>query len=98
MKAKFAALVLGVAAAGVLLAPAVGFTSAAEAGKCVTKRGKGYAWTEDMAKFQAWEIIAQLSGNWPIQTDTFRNERYKCSKAKDGSGYTCLSWIDVCKS
>jgi hypothetical protein len=49
-----------------------------------------------MAKFQAWEIVAQLSGNWPIQTDTFRNERYKCSK--DGDGYTCLSWIDVCKS
>jgi hypothetical protein len=49
-----------------------------------------------MAKFQAWEIVAQLSGNWPIQTDTFRNERYKCKK--DGDGYTCLSWIDVCKS
>jgi len=90
MKAKFAALVLGLAAAGALLAPA------AEAAGCVTKRGKGWAWTEDMARFQAWEIVAQLSGNWPIQTDKFRNERYKCKK--DGSGYTCLSWIDVCKS
>jgi hypothetical protein len=49
-----------------------------------------------MAKFQAWEIVAQLSGNWPIQTDTFRNERYQCKK--DGDGYTCLSWIDVCTS
>ena len=48
-----------------------------------------------MAKFQAWEIVAQLSGNWPIQSNTFRNERYM---QKDGSGYTCLSWIDVCKS
>ncbi|MEI9900342.1 MAG: hypothetical protein WDN31_09705 [Hyphomicrobium sp.] len=65
MKAKVAALVLGAAAAAVLLAPVAGFVSPAEASKCVTKRGKGYAWTEDMAKFQAWEIVAQLSGNWP---------------------------------
>ncbi len=35
-----------------------------------------------MAKFQAWEIVAQLSGNWPIQTDTFRNERYKCTQGR----------------
>ena len=96
MKVKVAALVLGLAAAGVLLAPVAGFVSSAEAARCVTKRGKGWAWTQDMAKFQAWEIVAQLSGNWPIQTDTFRNERYKCKK--DGDGYTCLSWIDVCKS
>ena len=66
MKAKVAALVLGLAAAGVLLAPAAGFVSPVEAARCVTKRGKGWAWTQDMAKFQAWEIIAQLSGNWPI--------------------------------
>lgn len=95
MKLKLAALVLGLAAAGAVLVPS-GFVSTAEAGKCVTKRGKGWAWTEDLARFQAWEIVAQLSGNWPIQTDTFRNERYKCKK--DGDGYTCLSWIDVCKS
>lgn len=96
MKTKIAALALGLAAAAVLLTPATGYIAPAEAGKCVTKRGKGWAWTEDMAKFQAWEIVAQLSGNWPIQSDAFRNERYKCKK--DGSGYTCLSWIDVCKS
>ena len=60
-----------------------------------TKHGKGWAFTEDLARFQAWEIVAQLSGNWPIQTDAFRNERYRCKP--DGSGYTCLSTIDVCK-
>jgi hypothetical protein len=96
MKAKIVAVILGLAAVGVLLAQMTGFVSSAEAARCVTKRGKGWAWTQDMAKFQAWEIVAQLSGNWPIQTDTFRNERYQCKK--DGDGYTCLSWIDVCKS
>jgi hypothetical protein len=95
MKGKVAAIALCLAV-GALLVPATGFVASAEAGRCVTKRGKGWAWTQDMAKFQAWEIVAQLSGNWPIQTDTFRNERYKCTK--DGDGYTCLSWIDVCKS
>jgi hypothetical protein len=89
MNAKLAAILLALAAAGLQLVP-----SAAQAG-CTTKNGKGWAWTEDLARFQAWEIVAQVTGNWPIQTDTFRNERYKCKP--DGNGYTCLSWIDVCK-
>ena len=96
MKIKVAA-VLGLSAVGMLIAPFAGYvTSADAAARCVTKRGKGWAWTEDMARFQPWEIVAQLSGNWPIATDKLRTERYKCKK--DGSGYTCLSWIDICKS
>lgn len=66
------------------------------AGKCKTHYGTGYAPTESMAKFQSWEITAQVTGNWPIQTDTFRNERYRC-KPQD-SGWRCDSAIDVCKS
>jgi hypothetical protein len=88
MKAKLAALLLGAGAAAVF------FATAADA-KCVTRHGKGWAWTESMAKFQAWEIVSQLHGNWPLPETSFRNERYKCQK--DGSGYTCLSTIDVCK-
>ena len=64
--------------------------------QCSTKHGKGFAPTESMARFQAWEIIAQTTGNWPIITDTYKNERYKC--APDGNGVTCYSSIDVCKS
>lgn len=96
MKAKLAAVMLGLGAAGLLLAPVAGFVSSAEAARCVTKRGKGWGFTKGQARFQAWEIVAQVTGNWPFQTDTFKNERYKCKP--DGSGYTCLSWIDVCKS
>lgn len=62
--------------------------------QCATKHGKGFAPTEGMARFQAWEIIAQTTGNWPIQTDTFKNERYRCSP--DGWGVTCYAKIDVC--
>lgn len=68
---------------------------AANPTKCETKRGKGWGFTEGQAKFQAWEIIGQTTGNWPVITDTYKNERYKC--APDGSGVTCYSWIDVCK-
>src|SRR5262245_12200766 len=70
--------------------------AAAKSGPCKPHRGKGWAFTEGLAKFQAWEIVAQVSGNWPIPTDTFKNERYKCKP--DGSGWTCYSWIDVCRS
>ena len=70
--------------------------AAAAKGNCTTKYGKGYAWTESMARFQAWEIVAQTTGNWPIMFDKFRNEVYKCKP--DGNGFTCLSKIDVCKS
>lgn len=64
--------------------------------KCVMKHGKGWAPTESMAKFQAWEIVAQTTGNWPIATDKLVERKYKCKP--DGSGVTCYSWIDVCKS
>lgn len=69
---------------------------AAKSANCAPKRGRGWAPTQDMAKFQAWEIVAQTTGNWPIKTDTFKNERYKCKP--DPAGYVCDSWIDVCKS
>jgi|SRR5581483_12390326 hypothetical protein len=69
---------------------------ASKSGNCAPKRGRGWAPTQDMAKFQAWEIVAQTTGNWPIMTDTFKNERYKCKP--DPAGYVCDSWIDVCKS
>jgi hypothetical protein len=91
MKAKFAALTLGLCVAGL----AVATVTPAEAG-CVTRRGKGWGWSEGIARFQAWEIVSQKYGNWPLPDTNFRNERYKCKP--DGSGYVCLSWIDVCKS
>jgi hypothetical protein len=67
----------------------------APAHACVMKHGKGWAPTEGMAKFQAWEIVAQTTGNWPIATDKLVERKYKCNT--DGSGYVCLSWVDVCK-
>ena len=104
MRALFAALAIGFAAAATV-SPALAQDApkpkakagpktkvAAASGNCATKYGKGWAWSLDGAKFQAWEIVAQTTGNWPFMQDKFRNEKYNCKP--DGSGYTCLSRID----
>jgi hypothetical protein len=95
------ALFVGLAAASFISAPAFdtqaqGAKKATKSANCAPKRGRGWAPTEPMARFQAWEIVAQTTGNWPIMSDTFKNERYKCKT--DPAGYMCDSWIDVCKS
>lgn len=69
-------------------------TAAAAKGNCVTKYGRGWAFSLDGAKFQAWEIVAQTTGNWPFQTDVFKNEKYTCKP--EGSQIRCDSRIDVC--
>lgn len=101
MRKMVFALFVGLAAASFIGAPAFDTQAqtakkAAKSGNCAPKRGRGWAPTEAMARFQAWEIVAQTTGNWPIKTDTFKNERYKCKP--DPAGYVCDSWIDVCKS
>jgi len=106
MNGKMLALVTGLVAAGLFVTP-VDEVSAQDGARkakatktaarnCAPKRGRGWAPTENMARFQAWEIVAQTTGNWPFMSDTFKNERYKC--APEGSGWRCDSWIDVCKS
>ena len=101
MRKMTIALFAGLAAAAFTSAPAFDThaqtaNKATKSANCAPKRGRGWAPTEAMARFQAWEIVAQTTGNWPIKTDTFKNERYKCKT--DPAGYVCDSWIDVCKS
>ena len=102
MRTKALALFAGLAVAGLAMAPATDVAAQGKAkatkavAKCELKRGRGWAPTESMARFQAWEIIAQTTGNWPIMTDTFKNEKYKCKP--DPAGYKCESAIQVCKS
>jgi hypothetical protein len=95
------AFLIGFTVAGIALAPATGAFAqsgkkAAAKANCKTHYGRGWAPTESMAKFQAWEIIAQTTGNWPFATDTLTNERYTCRP--DGAMIRCESKIDVCKS
>lgn len=70
--------------------------SPAEAkGRCVAKAGQGWGITRGIAEFQSFEIIQQVTGNWPIQTDFISKPIYKC-KGSDGD-WTCIARAKVCK-
>jgi hypothetical protein len=47
-----------------------------------------------MAQFQSYEIIEQVTGNWPIKTDAISKPVYSC-KGGDGS-WTCIARATVC--
>ncbi len=62
---------------------------------CVKKAGEGWGITRSIAEFQAYEIIQQVTGNWPIETDRISKPVYTC---KGGSGsWTCIARATVCK-
>jgi hypothetical protein len=63
---------------------------------CVTKYGSATGITRDFAEYEAFLIIRQVTGNWPIEADTFSKPVYKC--ASDGALWTCRASAKVCKS
>jgi hypothetical protein len=83
------------AAGGALLALASSAVSAAAAQHCVLKAGRGYGPTLGMAQFQSYEIIEQVTGNWPIKTDSISKPTYKCKPS--GGMYECVAQAKVCK-
>ena len=75
---------------------AFGLVNAAEAKSvCVKKAGEGWGVTKGIAEFQAFEIIQQVTGNWPFQSDEISKPVYSC-KGGDGS-WTCVARATVCK-
>lgn len=62
---------------------------------CAHKTARAAAPSEALARLGAWERIAKSTANWPLQSDTFRNERYRCRTS--GRNWICLATIDVCK-
>lgn len=71
----------------------VGMTGAASAG-CVKKAGSGYGLTKSMAQFQSFEIIEQVTGNWPIRTDKISKPVYACKESS--VGWNCKAYATVC--
>jgi len=84
-------LAAAVAVAGLALAG-----SAQAKQQCVKKAGEGWGMTRSMAEFQSYEIIQQVTGNWPFQTDRISKPVYAC-KGGDGS-WTCIARATVCKN
>jgi hypothetical protein len=62
---------------------------------CVKKAGQGWGITRSIAEFQAYEIIQQVTGNWPVVTDKISKPVYSC-KGGEGS-WTCIARATVCK-
>ncbi|NJM35242.1 MAG: hypothetical protein HC850_11615 [Rhodomicrobium sp.] len=62
---------------------------------CVKKAGQGWGITRSIAEFQAYEIIQQVTGNWPVATDKISKPVYSC-KGGEGS-WTCIARATVCK-
>ena len=62
---------------------------------CVKKAGEGWGITKGIAEFQSFEIIQQVTGNWPFQTDRISKPVYSC-KGGDVS-WTCVARATVCK-
>lgn len=83
-----------IAALAAALALTLPVATADAAGACKKYGGQGYGWTLGMAKFQAYEYIQQVSGNWPFQTEKINVISEKCKP--DGNGYTCVTWANVC--
>ena len=82
----------GICAAGLMLS--MGAASAEGKAKCVKKAGEGWGITKEIAQFQSFEIIQQVTGNWPIQSDQISKPVYSC-KGGDGS-WTCIARATVC--
>lgn len=62
---------------------------------CVKKAGEGWGLTKEMAQFQSFEIIQQVTGNWPFQTDQISKPSYDCKGG--GGSWTCIARATVCK-
>ena len=83
------------AALAAALALAVPASSAMAASMACKKHGgKGHGWTLEIAKFQAFEYIQQVSGNWPFQTEQIKIISEKCQP--EPGGYVCVTWANVC--
>ena len=72
-----------------------GANSADAKGNCVKKAGEGWGWSKEVAQFQSFEIIQQVTGNWPVQTDQISRPVYTCKT--NGGSWTCIARATVCK-
>jgi hypothetical protein len=84
-------IVIALCAAAFAFAP----LSAEAKSSCIKKAGEGWGITKSIAQFQAYEIIQQVTGNWPIETDRISKPVYRC-KGGDGS-WTCIARATVCR-
>jgi hypothetical protein len=69
--------------------------SSASSRICVTKAGEATGITQAFAEYEALLIIRQVTGNWPIETDSIGPANYRCRQ--QSVGWTCKAQARVCK-
>jgi len=62
---------------------------------CKTSSGEGWGLTQDMAKWQANDMLLFSTGNLLQQTDRFSKPKYNCSYSV--LGWSCTATAKVCK-
>ena len=96
MKGEMAIAVVVAIAAGVLSGPASGAgVQAKPAAKCIDKAGVASGLTRNFAEYEAFLIIRQVTGNWPVQTDQISEPMYRCRQ--DGALWQCTARARVCR-
>lgn len=65
-------------------------------GRCVERAGQAVGITRAFAEYEAFLIIRQMSGNWPIQTDRISRPTYACKP--DGALWSCTARAKICRS
>jgi hypothetical protein len=62
--------------------------------RCVDKIGQAVGITQGFAEYEAFLIIRQVTGNWPVQVDRISQPTYACKP--DGLMWTCTARAKVC--
>jgi len=70
-------------------------SGSALAANCKTSTGEGWGLTQDMAKWQASDMLLLSTGNLLQQKDRFSKPQYNCSFTV--LGWTCKASAKVCK-
>ena len=83
--------VLGSVVAGTLL----GFSVHVFAAECKTSSAQGWGLTEEMAKWQATDLLLVSTGNFPVQNDRFSKPSHQCSLTL--LGWSCKATAKICK-
>ncbi len=83
--------VMGSVVAGALL----GFSAPVFAAECKTASAQGWGLTQEMAKWQANDMLLLSTGNLPVQNDRFSKPSHKCSLTL--LGWSCKATAKICK-
>lgn len=82
-------------AAVLFAAMVLGQSGAAMAAACKTTSVQGWGLTEEMAKWQANDMLLLSTGNLLTQTSKMSKPSHKCSSSL--LGWTCTATAKVCK-